>query len=53
LPKLNVHLGWTQLRQLVDPNAALEVSRIRSELDWRYGIAVKKVREQAGVKPKS
>jgi hypothetical protein len=51
-PDLDVHLGWTRLRQLVDPNAALEVSRIRPELDWRCGMAAKKACERAEVKPK-
>jgi len=50
-PKLNVHLGWIQLLQLVDPNAAIEASQRASEFNRCYGIAVKRVREQAGLKP--
>ena len=50
-PELDVHLGWSQLHQLVNPEAALKASQKNQEFNKRYGKAVQKVREIAGLKP--
>ncbi len=49
-PKLDVHLGWTQLQQLVDPETALKASQKSEAFNKRYGKAVQTLREQTGLK---
>src|SRR5439155_20528584 len=48
-PELDVHLGWSQLHQLVNPGAALKAAQRSDEFNQRYGKAVRKVRELAGL----
>jgi Protein of unknown function (DUF2442) len=48
-PDLDVHLGWPQLQQIVDPNAALKASQKSTAFNQRYGKAVQKIREAAGL----
>ncbi len=50
-PALDLHLGWVQLRQIVNPAAALKASQKSQEFNKRYGKAVQKVREAAGLRP--
>ena len=50
-PKLDVHLGWDQLEQVVNPVASLRAKQRSSDFNLRYGKAVQKVREQSGIKP--
>lgn len=50
-PALDVHLGWEQLEQIVNPEAARKALQKSREFNVRYGRAVRKVREQAGLKP--
>jgi phosphopantetheine adenylyltransferase len=50
-PEFDLHLGWAQLQQLVDPVAALKASQESQEFNKRYGRAVQKVRVQTGLKP--
>lgn len=48
-PELDVHLGWNQFLQAVDP-AELRKSQQRSaEFNVRYGAAIRRVREAAGI----
>jgi Helix-turn-helix domain len=49
-PELDVHLGWSQLRQVADPEAALKASQKSGEFNRRYGKAVQAFREKAGLK---
>jgi len=49
-PELDVHLGWTQLQQLVDPETALKASQKSEAFNKRYGKAVQTLREQTGLK---
>lgn len=48
-PKLDVHLGWEQLEQIVNPESALKARQKSHEFNVRYGDAVRKAREQAGL----
>lgn len=50
-PSLDVHLGWAQLRQIADPQAARTALQKSQQFNVRYGKAVHKVREEAGLKP--
>jgi hypothetical protein len=50
-PGLDLHLGWVQLQQLVNPAAALKASQKSQVFNKRYGKAVQKVRETAGLRP--
>lgn len=50
-PNLDVHLGWEQLAQIVNPEAARKAWQKHRQFNIRYGRAVHKVREQAGLKP--
>jgi hypothetical protein len=49
-PESDVHLGWAQLQQLVDPQAALKAAQKSDEFNKRYGQAVQKLREAARLK---
>lgn len=49
-PDIDVHLGWDQFLQAVDP-AELHKARQRSaEYNRRYGAAIRKLREEAGIR---
>ena len=50
-PGLDVQLGWVQLQQCVNPVAMLKASQKSGEFNKRYGKAVQKFREAAGLKP--
>lgn len=52
-PDLDVHLGWEQLRQIVDPEAAQKAQRKSREFNIRYGAAIRKVREASGLSLRS
>jgi hypothetical protein len=49
-PEFDAHLGWAQLQQLVNPEAALKAFQESREFNNRYGKAVQKIRELAGLK---
>ena len=49
-PNLDLHLGWYQLLQLVDPKAAQNASRKRDQFNAQYGKAVRAVRNAAGIR---
>jgi hypothetical protein len=46
-PDLDIHLGWRQLQQLSNPEAALKASQKSEEFNKRYGKAVQRLREAA------
>lgn len=48
-PNLDLHLGWEQLQQLVDPQAALRAQRKTHGFNVRYGKAVRTLREKMGL----
>jgi len=50
-PGFDLHLGWSQLQQIADPEAARKALQRNEEFNERYGRAVRKVREEAGLKP--
>jgi len=50
-PDFDLHLGWSQLHQIVNPAAACKVLQKSRLFNVRYGKAVQKVREAAGLKP--
>lgn len=50
-PDLDLHLGWSQLQQIVDPEAARKALQKSQQFNVRYGKAVQKLREDAGLKP--
>lgn len=49
-PKLDVHLGWRQLQQAVDPDVVYKAQQRSEAFNVRYGKAVRLVREQADIK---
>ena len=49
-PHADVHLGFEQCLQLVDPGAALAAKQRSSEFNKRYGAAIRFVREGSGIK---
>ncbi len=49
-PDLDVHFGWRQLEQLINPEAALKSAQKSEEFNKRYGKAVQKLREAASLK---
>jgi hypothetical protein len=48
-PSLDIHLGWEQLEQIVDPLAALKAKKKSHGFNQRYGAAIRKVREEKGL----
>jgi hypothetical protein len=46
---LDLHLGWEQLMQIVDPDAVHRAKQKSHEFNLRYGAAIRKVREKSGV----
>src|SRR2546426_3714411 len=50
-PDLDLHLGWRQFQQLVDPEATLKALQKSEAFNKRYGRAVKRIREQKSLKP--
>jgi hypothetical protein len=48
-PDLDLHLGWEQLQQIVDPVAAQKAKQKSHEFNVRYGAAIRKIREEKGL----
>lgn len=49
-PSHDVHLGWSQFRQLIDPAAVLRVQQKSERFNRRYGEAIRTLREEHGLK---
>jgi hypothetical protein len=49
-PHADVHLGWEQCLQLVDPAAALAAKQKSDDFNRRYGAAIRALREASGLK---
>ena len=45
-PHGDVHLGWKQFKQLVDPTAAIAAKQRSEAFNRRYGAAIRSLREQ-------
>lgn len=48
-PELDVHMGWSQLQQLVDPKARLRPRQRSARFNERYGAAIRAGREESGL----
>jgi Helix-turn-helix/Protein of unknown function (DUF2442) len=48
-PDLDLHLGWEQLFQIVDPEAARKAKQKSHDFNERYGAAIRRVREEKGL----
>jgi Protein of unknown function (DUF2442) len=48
-PDLDVHLGWNQFLQAVNPAELLKAKQRSAGFNERYGAAIRKVREAAGI----
>jgi hypothetical protein len=46
-PDFDVHMGWTQLLQLVKPEAGLAAKQRSADFNARYGEAIRAFREQS------
>jgi hypothetical protein len=46
---LELHLGWEQLQQVVDPLAVRKAKQKSREFNERYGAAIRKLRQQKGL----
>jgi hypothetical protein len=49
-PELDVHLGWNQFLYAVDPDELRKAQQRSAGFNERYGAAIRKVREAAGIK---
>ena len=49
-PELDVHLGWNQFLYAVDPAELRKAQQRSAGFNERYGAAIRKVREAAGIK---
>lgn len=48
-PDIGVHLGWNQFLQSVEPNELRKAQQRSEGFNQRYGAAIKKLREEAGI----
>jgi hypothetical protein len=48
-PDLDVHLGWNQFLQAVDPEELRKAQRRSEGFNKRYEAAIRKLREEAGL----
>ena len=48
-PDLDVHLGWSQFLEAVDPAELRKAQQRSAAFNRRYGAAIRKVREAAGI----
>jgi hypothetical protein len=48
-PDLDVHLGWNQFLQAVDPEELRKAQQRSEGFNKRYGAAIRKLREEAGL----
>jgi hypothetical protein len=48
-PELDLHLGWEQLFQIIDPEAARKAKQKSQQFNERYGAAIRKLREEKGL----
>jgi hypothetical protein len=48
-PDLDVHLGWNQFLQAVDPAELRKAQQRSAGFNERYGAAIRRVREAAGI----
>jgi len=49
-PPADAHFGWDQLRYLIDPVAVETAKKRSTEYNRRYGDAIRRGREEAGLK---
>jgi hypothetical protein len=48
-PRLDVHMGWDQFLQAVDPMSTLRAEQKNTHFNSRYGRAIRSLRESAGL----
>jgi hypothetical protein len=48
-PDLDIHLGWSQFLQAVDPAELRRAQQRSATFNRRYGAAIRKIREAAGI----
>lgn len=48
-PDLDVHMGWDQLLQIAHPEELRKARQRSAAFNRRYGAAIRKVREEAGI----
>lgn len=49
-PSLDVHLGWEQFAQIADDREYLKARQESGEFNRRYGVAIRALREKAGLR---
>ncbi len=49
-PGRDVHLGWSQLKQIVDPEAVLRARQQSERFNLRYGHAIRLLRQAKGLR---
>lgn len=49
-PSVDMHVGWSQFKQIVDPIALLRARQRSDAFNQRYGQAVRLFREEQGIK---
>lgn len=48
-PNLDLHIGWPQLQQAIDPQARLKAQQKQARFNERYGRAIRLFRESRGL----
>src|SRR5262249_12495476 len=49
-PDIDVHLGWSQFLQAVDPSELHKAQQRSTDFNRKYGAAIRKVREEVGLR---
>lgn len=49
-PHADVHMGWMQFEQIIDPTAVVKVREKAEKYNKRYGEAIRSMRESQGLK---
>lgn len=49
-PKFDIHMGWSQFQQAVDPQARLRAEQKSKDFNIAYGNAIRVLRERHGIK---
>ena len=49
-PKIDVHLGWDQFQAAIDQKALLKAKQKSDEFNKRYGIAIRNLRHEQGLR---
>lgn len=48
-PDVDVHMGWSQFKQMIDPASLLRAQQKSEAFNKRYGSAIRQLRQEKGI----